>query len=261
MVHLKHPENEFTKCLFTLDIFGSIRSNSDAISFFISILFWSRPKEPNYKCKHSLKFIRHSNALYEAHTKPPVFMEKLHCLEKNWKKELFACYMLLVVSTATDCVFVNALWMSVSAVLYLCRYMRLGEAVDHVFPLLKRRGSCDFPCSDTFSQFTFWREQLPPVDGQIMNTSRWTAHRQDTGWKPKLNILESVQWYENHTKYMCGSGPQKKMLFLSKKSSRVSCDLEYIVSRFVKISSMLDIFYIFQFYLWWSQAFVLKSIC
>uniref|UniRef100_A0A8C2G1K9 phosphatidate phosphatase n=1 Tax=Cyprinus carpio TaxID=7962 RepID=A0A8C2G1K9_CYPCA len=40
-------------------------------------------------------------------------------------------------------------------------YVRLGEVVDHVFPLLKRRGSCDFPCSDNFSQFTFWREQLP----------------------------------------------------------------------------------------------------
>uniref|UniRef100_A0A8C2FZN1 phosphatidate phosphatase n=1 Tax=Cyprinus carpio TaxID=7962 RepID=A0A8C2FZN1_CYPCA len=38
-------------------------------------------------------------------------------------------------------------------------YVRLGEVVDHVFPLLKRRGSCDFPCSDNFSQFTFWREQ------------------------------------------------------------------------------------------------------
>ncbi|XP_050995269.1 phosphatidate phosphatase LPIN1 isoform X1 [Labeo rohita] len=51
-------------------------------------------------------------------------------------------------------------------------YVRLGEVVDHVFPLLKRRGSCDFPCSDTFSQFTFWREQLPLVDGQIVNTTR-----------------------------------------------------------------------------------------
>ncbi|XP_052390438.1 phosphatidate phosphatase LPIN1-like isoform X1 [Carassius gibelio] len=50
-------------------------------------------------------------------------------------------------------------------------YVRLGEVVDHVFPLLKRRGSCDFPCSDTFSQFTFWREQLPLLDGQIVNTS------------------------------------------------------------------------------------------
>ncbi|KTF86399.1 hypothetical protein cypCar_00028032 [Cyprinus carpio] len=51
-------------------------------------------------------------------------------------------------------------------------YVRLGEVVDHIFPLLKRRGSCDFPCSDTFSQFTFWREQLPLVDGQMANTSR-----------------------------------------------------------------------------------------
>uniref|UniRef100_A0A671S0W1 phosphatidate phosphatase n=1 Tax=Sinocyclocheilus anshuiensis TaxID=1608454 RepID=A0A671S0W1_9TELE len=43
-------------------------------------------------------------------------------------------------------------------------YVRLGEVVHHVFPLLKRRGSCDFPCSDTFSQFTFWREQLPLIN-------------------------------------------------------------------------------------------------
>uniref|UniRef100_A0A8C1UFK5 phosphatidate phosphatase n=1 Tax=Cyprinus carpio TaxID=7962 RepID=A0A8C1UFK5_CYPCA len=43
-------------------------------------------------------------------------------------------------------------------------YVRLGEVVDHVFPLLKRRGSCDFPCSDTFSQFTFWREHIVLVD-------------------------------------------------------------------------------------------------
>uniref|UniRef100_A0A8C2G1H2 phosphatidate phosphatase n=1 Tax=Cyprinus carpio TaxID=7962 RepID=A0A8C2G1H2_CYPCA len=43
-------------------------------------------------------------------------------------------------------------------------YVRLGEVVDHVFPLLKRRGSCDFPCSDNFSQFTFWREHILLVD-------------------------------------------------------------------------------------------------
>uniref|UniRef100_A0A8C1AZ46 phosphatidate phosphatase n=1 Tax=Cyprinus carpio carpio TaxID=630221 RepID=A0A8C1AZ46_CYPCA len=43
-------------------------------------------------------------------------------------------------------------------------YVRLGEVVDHIFPLLKRRGSCDFPCSDTFSQFTFWREQLDETE-------------------------------------------------------------------------------------------------
>ncbi|XP_053533493.1 phosphatidate phosphatase LPIN1 isoform X2 [Ictalurus punctatus] len=45
-------------------------------------------------------------------------------------------------------------------------YVRLGEVVDHVFPLLKRTSSSDFPCSDAYSQFTFWREPLPLVDGQ-----------------------------------------------------------------------------------------------
>ncbi|XP_048387666.1 phosphatidate phosphatase LPIN1 isoform X3 [Stegostoma tigrinum] len=43
-------------------------------------------------------------------------------------------------------------------------YVRLSEIVDHVFPLLKREHSSDFPCSDTYSQFTFWREQLPTVE-------------------------------------------------------------------------------------------------
>ncbi|XP_077095936.1 phosphatidate phosphatase LPIN1 isoform X1 [Siphateles boraxobius] len=45
-------------------------------------------------------------------------------------------------------------------------YGRLCEVVDHVFPLLIRGNTTDFPCSDTFSQFTFWREQLPDVDKQ-----------------------------------------------------------------------------------------------
>ncbi|XP_056620098.1 phosphatidate phosphatase LPIN1 isoform X2 [Triplophysa dalaica] len=54
-------------------------------------------------------------------------------------------------------------------------YARLGEVVDHVFPLLKRTSSCDFPCSDTFSHFTYWREQLPLVDGQIASTDN-TIH-------------------------------------------------------------------------------------
>uniref|UniRef100_A0A672R679 phosphatidate phosphatase n=1 Tax=Sinocyclocheilus grahami TaxID=75366 RepID=A0A672R679_SINGR len=45
-------------------------------------------------------------------------------------------------------------------------YGRLCEVVDHVFPLLIRGNTADFPCSDTFSQFTFWREQLPEVDKQ-----------------------------------------------------------------------------------------------
>uniref|UniRef100_A0A671N2L4 phosphatidate phosphatase n=1 Tax=Sinocyclocheilus anshuiensis TaxID=1608454 RepID=A0A671N2L4_9TELE len=45
-------------------------------------------------------------------------------------------------------------------------YGRLCEVVDHVFPLLIRGNTADFPCSDIFSQFTFWREQLPEVDKQ-----------------------------------------------------------------------------------------------
>ncbi|XP_062857157.1 phosphatidate phosphatase LPIN1 isoform X2 [Trichomycterus rosablanca] len=44
-------------------------------------------------------------------------------------------------------------------------YVRLGEVVDHVFPLLKRTSSSDFPCSDTYSHFTYWRDPLPLVDG------------------------------------------------------------------------------------------------
>ncbi|XP_061316819.1 phosphatidate phosphatase LPIN1 isoform X2 [Pezoporus flaviventris] len=40
-------------------------------------------------------------------------------------------------------------------------YVRLCEVVDHIFPLLKRSHSSDFPCSDTYSQFTYWRE--PPL--------------------------------------------------------------------------------------------------
>ncbi|KAI1895692.1 hypothetical protein AGOR_G00108860 [Albula goreensis] len=42
-------------------------------------------------------------------------------------------------------------------------YGRLCEVVDHVFPIIIRGNSSDFPCSDTFSQFTYWRDQLPEV--------------------------------------------------------------------------------------------------
>ncbi|XP_072913036.1 phosphatidate phosphatase LPIN1 isoform X3 [Hemitrygon akajei] len=49
-------------------------------------------------------------------------------------------------------------------------YVRLSEIVDHVFPLLKRENSSDFPCSDTYSQFTYWREQLPTVENQDLHT-------------------------------------------------------------------------------------------
>ncbi|XP_058034623.1 phosphatidate phosphatase LPIN1 isoform X2 [Ahaetulla prasina] len=50
-------------------------------------------------------------------------------------------------------------------------YVRLCEVVDHVFPLLKRRHSSDFPCSDTYSQFTYWREPLPPFENQDIHSS------------------------------------------------------------------------------------------
>ncbi|KAI5102094.1 phosphatidate phosphatase LPIN1 isoform X2, partial [Silurus meridionalis] len=43
-------------------------------------------------------------------------------------------------------------------------YGRLCEVVDHVFPLLIRGNTSDFPCSDTYSQFTYWREQLPELN-------------------------------------------------------------------------------------------------
>ncbi|XP_073481462.1 phosphatidate phosphatase LPIN1 isoform X2 [Aquarana catesbeiana] len=45
-------------------------------------------------------------------------------------------------------------------------YVRLCEVVDHVFPLLKRSHSSDFPCSDTYSQFTYWRDPVPPFENQ-----------------------------------------------------------------------------------------------
>ncbi|NXS39756.1 LPIN1 phosphatase, partial [Balaeniceps rex] len=45
-------------------------------------------------------------------------------------------------------------------------YVRLCEVVDHIFPLLKRSHSSDFPCSDTYSQFTYWREPLQPFETQ-----------------------------------------------------------------------------------------------
>ncbi|XP_070588972.1 phosphatidate phosphatase LPIN1 isoform X2 [Erythrolamprus reginae] len=50
-------------------------------------------------------------------------------------------------------------------------YVRLCEVVDHVFPLLKRSHSSDFPCSDTFSQFTYWRDPLPPFENQDIHSS------------------------------------------------------------------------------------------
>uniref|UniRef100_A0AAV2KCT1 phosphatidate phosphatase n=1 Tax=Knipowitschia caucasica TaxID=637954 RepID=A0AAV2KCT1_KNICA len=51
-------------------------------------------------------------------------------------------------------------------------YVRLGEVVDHVFPLKARSSSSDFPCSDTFSHFTFWRENLPAVENPGIRASQ-----------------------------------------------------------------------------------------
>ncbi|XP_061900724.1 phosphatidate phosphatase LPIN1-like isoform X3 [Entelurus aequoreus] len=45
-------------------------------------------------------------------------------------------------------------------------YVRLCEVVDHMFPLKMRASSLDFPCPDTYSHFTYWREQLPLVERQ-----------------------------------------------------------------------------------------------
>ncbi|XP_008252971.1 phosphatidate phosphatase LPIN1 isoform X1 [Oryctolagus cuniculus] len=50
-------------------------------------------------------------------------------------------------------------------------YVRLCEVVDHVFPLLKRSHSSDFPCSDTFSNFTYWREPPPPFENQDVHSA------------------------------------------------------------------------------------------
>ncbi|XP_057414224.1 phosphatidate phosphatase LPIN1 isoform X4 [Balaenoptera acutorostrata] len=56
-------------------------------------------------------------------------------------------------------------------------YVRLCEVVDHVFPLLKRSHSSDFPCSDTFSNFTFWREPPPPFENQdVHSASAYFSH-------------------------------------------------------------------------------------
>ncbi|XP_061610789.1 phosphatidate phosphatase LPIN1 isoform X2 [Phyllopteryx taeniolatus] len=59
-------------------------------------------------------------------------------------------------------------------------YVRLGEVVDHVFPLKMRASSSDFPCSDTYSHFTYWREQLPLVDSHGTTPSRTPGHWQLT---------------------------------------------------------------------------------
>ncbi|KAM9568138.1 phosphatidate phosphatase LPIN1 isoform 2-T2 [Salvelinus alpinus] len=62
-------------------------------------------------------------------------------------------------------------------------YGRLCEVVDHVFPLLIRGHVSDFSCPDTFSQFTYWREQLPqihsPDQPQIHSPDQPLVHTPD----------------------------------------------------------------------------------
>lgn len=62
-------------------------------------------------------------------------------------------------------------WVMNLLFLFAFRYVRLCEVVDHVFPLLKRSHSSDFPCSDTFSNFTFWREPPPPFENQDVHSA------------------------------------------------------------------------------------------
>ncbi|CAM9710733.1 unnamed protein product [Lampetra planeri] len=39
-------------------------------------------------------------------------------------------------------------------------YTRLGELVEHVFPLRHRESTAAFPCAERYSDFTFWREPI-----------------------------------------------------------------------------------------------------
>lgn len=81
------------------------------------------------------------------------------------------------------------------------RYARLSEVVDHVFPLKMRSCSSDFPCSDTYSHFTYWREQLPQVEEeettcpQTMSSSWFPPerHQQKELWMTD-GVLEMQPW-------------------------------------------------------------------
>nr|XP_032810641.1 phosphatidate phosphatase LPIN2-like isoform X3 [Petromyzon marinus] len=43
-------------------------------------------------------------------------------------------------------------------------YVKLSELVEHMFPLMMRENAAAFPCSEEFSQFTYWRSPMPSVD-------------------------------------------------------------------------------------------------
>ncbi|XP_046887091.1 phosphatidate phosphatase LPIN1-like isoform X2 [Hypomesus transpacificus] len=80
-------------------------------------------------------------------------------------------------------------------------YGRLCEVVDHVFPLLVQGQTCDVTGSDTLSQLTCWREQLPPGPAQNPDPAPPPApapppdsSRGDLGAGPSLGTSE-----ETHT--------------------------------------------------------------
>ncbi|XP_029569731.1 phosphatidate phosphatase LPIN1 isoform X4 [Salmo trutta] len=73
-------------------------------------------------------------------------------------------------------------------------YGRLCEVVDHVFPLLIRGHVSDFSCPDTFSQFTYWREQLPqihsPDQPQVHSPDQPQVHTPD---QPQVHTPDQSQ--------------------------------------------------------------------
>ncbi|XP_070984674.1 phosphatidate phosphatase LPIN1-like isoform X2 [Oncorhynchus clarkii lewisi] len=73
-------------------------------------------------------------------------------------------------------------------------YGRLCEVVDHVFPLLIRGHDSDFSCPDTFSQFTYWREQLPqihsPDQPQVHSSDQPQVHSSD---QPQVHSSDQPQ--------------------------------------------------------------------
>ncbi|XP_055720375.1 phosphatidate phosphatase LPIN1-like isoform X2 [Salvelinus fontinalis] len=73
-------------------------------------------------------------------------------------------------------------------------YGRLCEVVDHVFPLLIRGHVSDFSCPDTFSQFTYWREQLSqihsPDQPQIHSPDQPQIHSPD---QPQIHSPDQPQ--------------------------------------------------------------------
>lgn len=52
--------------------------------------------------------------------------------------------------------------------LFVCRYSRLSELVDHVFPLLSKEQSSAFSFPE-FSTFCFWRQPIPEIRPEDLN--------------------------------------------------------------------------------------------